>query len=72
MKNGEKREFFGQSTQVWPPGVTTNIVEGGCKVVHFIRNAFNFIPNAGFWVFDIFQKPKMAKNWYFAIIFDKI
>ena len=72
MKNGKKREFFGQNTQVWPPGVTTNIVEGGCKVVHFICNAFNFIPNAGFWVFNIFQKPKTTKNLYFFIIFDKI
>ena len=48
LRNGKKREFFGQTTQVCPPGVATNIVEGGCKVVHFICNAFNFIPNGVF------------------------
>ena len=71
-KNGEKCDIFGQNMHVWPPGVTANVVKGGYKVVHFIRNMFNFIPNAGFWVFDIFKKPKTAKNWYFSIISDNI
>ena len=66
------RVIFSQNAHVWPPGVTTYVVLGYCKVLCLIGNAFKFIPNGGFWVFDIFQKPKIAKNSYFSFFLQNL
>ena len=57
---------------VWPPGLTTNIIKGYYKAANLVSNVYNFISNASFWMFGIFQMPKIAENWYFENIFDKI
>ena len=64
--------FPGHFLHVWPPGVTTNIIKGYFKALHLVSSVYKFIPNASFRAFGIFQKPKIAKNWYFFNIFNKI
>ncbi len=63
--------FFFQNLSVWPPGETSYVVLGCCKALCLIGNAFLCISNSVFWVFDIFQKLKIAKNSYFFVFFTK-
>ena len=64
--------IYCENTHVWPPGLTTNIIKGYYKALHLVSNVYNFISNASFWVFGIFQKPKIAENRYSKNIFNKI
>ena len=61
--------IFHQNGRVWPPGETTYVVLGCCKALCLIGNAFLCISNSVFWVFDIFQKLKIAKNSSFIVFF---
>ena len=63
--------IFHQNGRVWPPGETTYVVLGCCKALCLIGNAFLCISKSVFWVFDIFQKLKIAKNSYFFVFFTK-
>ena len=71
-QNSVIRVIFHQNGRVWPPGETTYVVLGCCKALCLIGNAFLCISNSVFWVFDIFQKLKIAKNSYFFVFFYKI
>ena len=59
--------IFHQNGRVWPPGETTYVVLECCKALCLIGNAFLCISNSVFWVIDIFQRPKIAKNSYFFV-----
>ena len=63
-ENGDNLSTYTHATYRKPQGRVNMKPPGLARV--------NFIPNAGCWVFDIFQKPKLDENLYFSIIFEKI